>query len=70
MAASGHTGRSGATTVMVDRLLAAARMRLVRLEPLAAATVIELGRNATDVVGGFAAWRTAGLPVEHRMSPT
>lgn len=142
MVASEHTGRSGATAAMVDRLLAAARMRLVRLEPLAAATVIEqgavlvdvrtseqrrddgeipgavaiplnvlewradvtssshdpslgetgtplvvlcaegycsslaavrlleLGRNATDVVGGFAAWRTAGLPVEHRTSPT
>jgi rhodanese-related sulfurtransferase len=31
---------------------------------LAAATVQELGcRGATDVVGGFVAWRAAGLPV-------
>jgi len=142
MVASEHTGRNGATTATVDRLLAAARMRLVRLEPLAAATMIEqgavlvdvrtseqrrddgeipgavviplnvlewradvtssshdpslgeegtplvvlcaqgycsslaavrlleLGRQATDLVGGFAAWRAAGLPVEHRISPT
>ena len=31
---------------------------------LAAATLVELGfRRAGDVVGGFAAWREAGLPV-------
>jgi MFS family permease len=30
---------------------------------LAAATLRELGRNATDLIGGFAAWREAGLPV-------
>lgn len=36
---------------------------------LAAATLQELGfANATDVVGGFAAWRAAGLPV--RPSPS
>lgn len=126
-------------TAMVDRVLAAARTRFVRLEPVAAATMIEqgavlvdvrtfeqrrddgeipgavaiplnvlewradvtspshdpalggagtplvvlcaegycsslatvrlleLGRRATDVVGGFTAWRSAGLPVERRM---
>jgi rhodanese-related sulfurtransferase len=142
MVDSGHNGGSGATTAMVDRLLVAARMRLVRLEPLAATTMIEqgavlvdvrtseqrrddgeipgavaiplnvlewradvtspshdpalgktgmplvvlcaegycsslaavrlleLGRQATDVIGGFAAWRSAGLPVERGMSPT
>jgi rhodanese-related sulfurtransferase len=142
MVASGHTGGNGVTSAMVDRLLAAARRRFVRLEPLAAASMIEqgavlvdvrtseqrrdngeipgavavplnvlewradvtspshdpalgrtetplvvlcaegycsslaavrlleLGRQATDVVGGFAAWRSAGLPVERRMSPT
>src|SRR5215467_10954139 len=33
---------------------------------LAAATLQRLGlRNATDLDGGFAAWRQAGLPVEH-----
>jgi rhodanese-related sulfurtransferase/predicted ester cyclase len=32
---------------------------------LAAATLRELGVDATDVVGGFQAWRAAGLPVEH-----
>ena len=32
---------------------------------LAAATLQDLGfANATDVVGGFAAWKAAGLPVE------
>jgi rhodanese-related sulfurtransferase len=29
---------------------------------LAAATLLDLGRQATDVVGGFAAWVEAGLP--------
>ena len=33
---------------------------------LAAATLRRLGRDATDVVGGFAAWRTAGLPIVGR----
>jgi rhodanese-related sulfurtransferase len=35
---------------------------------LAAATLQQLGvRNATDLIGGFQAWRAAGLPVaEHR----
>ena len=32
---------------------------------LAAATLKELGlTNATDVIGGFQAWKAAGLPVE------
>ena len=32
---------------------------------LAAATLQDLGFvNATDLVGGFAAWKAAGLPVE------
>jgi rhodanese-related sulfurtransferase len=31
---------------------------------LAAATLRDLGLNATDLVGGFQAWRKAGLPVE------
>jgi rhodanese-related sulfurtransferase len=31
---------------------------------LAAATVRQFGVDATDVVGGFQAWRTAGLPVD------
>jgi rhodanese-related sulfurtransferase len=30
---------------------------------LAAATLVELGRDAGDVIGGFTAWRAAGLPV-------
>jgi rhodanese-related sulfurtransferase len=30
---------------------------------LAAATLVELGRDAGDVAGGFEAWRDAGLPV-------
>jgi len=33
---------------------------------LAAATLQDLGfRRATDLIGGFEAWRAAGLPVEH-----
>ena len=30
---------------------------------LAAATLVDLGLDAGDVVGGFEAWRVAGLPV-------
>jgi rhodanese-related sulfurtransferase len=30
---------------------------------LAAATLRDLGIDATDVIGGFQAWRQAGLPV-------
>ncbi len=30
---------------------------------LAAATLVDLGRDAGDVIGGFEAWATAGLPV-------
>lgn len=36
---------------------------------LAAARLIMLGRKATDVTGGFAAWRAHDLPVLHRTSP-
>ncbi len=41
---------------------------------LAAATLVELGyENAGDVIGGFAAWRDAGLPTmpapQHRPHP-
>jgi rhodanese-related sulfurtransferase len=36
---------------------------------LAAATLQQLGlRHATDLVGGFQAWRAAGLPVERAAS--
>jgi rhodanese-related sulfurtransferase len=31
---------------------------------LAAATLRDLGLDATDLTGGFQAWRAAGLPVE------
>ena len=32
---------------------------------LAAASLLDLGmKNATDVIGGFQAWKAAGLPVE------
>ncbi len=31
---------------------------------LAAATIRRFGVEATDVIGGFHAWRDAGLPVE------
>ena len=32
---------------------------------LAAASLAELGYDAADVMGGFAAWARAGLPVSH-----
>jgi rhodanese-related sulfurtransferase len=31
---------------------------------LAASTLCDLGLDATDLIGGFQAWRDAGLPVE------
>lgn len=38
---------------------------------LAAASLHDIGlRNATDVVGGFQAWRAAGLPVTQPGAPT
>jgi rhodanese-related sulfurtransferase len=37
---------------------------------LAAATLQHLGLRATDVVGGFEAWRAAGLPVVDCCGPT
>jgi rhodanese-related sulfurtransferase len=38
---------------------------------LAAASLRAVGlRRATDLVGGFRAWRAAGLPVEHPVEPT
>jgi rhodanese-related sulfurtransferase/GNAT superfamily N-acetyltransferase len=36
---------------------------------LAAATLVELGLDAADVVGGFAAWQDAGLPMTAAPSP-
>ena len=35
---------------------------------LAAATLLDLGLEATDLEGGFQAWRAAGLPTEPSMS--
>jgi rhodanese-related sulfurtransferase len=32
---------------------------------LAAATLRHFGVDATDVIGGFQAWRDTGLPVNH-----
>ena len=37
---------------------------------LAAATLRDLGVGATDLDGGFQAWRAAGLPVEGGAAPT
>jgi len=37
---------------------------------LAAATLVRFGlAEATDVIGGFRAWRAAGLPVESEVKP-
>ena len=60
----------GRARMTVDELLSAARSGLQRLcdegyqSSLAAATLQQLGfQRATDVDGGFQAWRAAGLPV-------
>jgi rhodanese-related sulfurtransferase len=37
---------------------------------LAAATLADLGRDAGDVIGGFEAWRSSGLPVARARVPT
>jgi rhodanese-related sulfurtransferase/predicted small metal-binding protein len=37
---------------------------------LAAATLRALGRDATDLIGGFQAWRAAGLPIDQFTEPT
>jgi rhodanese-related sulfurtransferase len=53
-----------------DRALAAAGSRVILLcnegyqSSLAAATLKRFGLEATDVVGGFQAWRAAGMPIE------
>lgn len=53
-----------------DRALAAAGRRVILLcdegyqSSLAAATLKRFGLEATDVVGGFQAWRAAGMPIE------
>lgn len=53
-----------------ERLLTGARLIVMCSDgyssALAAANLVRLGhRNAADVVGGFRAWKAAGLPVEH-----
>ena len=52
----------------VDQMQAAPRVIVMCDEgyqsSLAAATLRDLGLEATDLVGGFQAWREAGLPVE------
>jgi rhodanese-related sulfurtransferase len=68
--------RADVTSPSHDRALGTVGTPLVVLcaegycSSLAAVRLLELGRQATDVVGGFAAWRNAGLPVEHRLTPT
>lgn len=58
-----------------DRTLAVAGARVVLLchegyqSSLAAATLLDFGLDATDVAGGFEAWRTAGLPVTRPHGP-
>ena len=53
-----------------DREIARRDLRLILLcdqgfqSSLAAATVRRFGVDATDVIGGFQAWRADGLPVE------
>jgi rhodanese-related sulfurtransferase len=52
-----------------DRDLARRDIKLILIcdegyqSSLAAATLTRFGLNATDVIGGFQAWRTADLPV-------
>ncbi|HSD25338.1 MAG TPA: rhodanese-like domain-containing protein [Solirubrobacterales bacterium] len=53
-----------------DPELARAGLRLIVVcnegcqSSLAAATIRRFGLEATDVIGGFRAWRNAGLPIE------
>ena len=53
-----------------DRALARRDVRIILLcnqgyqSSLAAATLRAMGLDATDVIGGFQAWREAGLPVD------
>ena len=51
----------------VDQMQAAPRVIVMCNEgyqsSLAAATLRDLGLEATDLIGGFQAWRDAGLPV-------
>ena len=58
-----------ADRVTADDLLADARSCDEGYQSsLAAATLRRFGLDAADVVGGFQAWRAAGLPVERRVS--
>lgn len=56
--ASGHDRRLGGPEVPVIVMCAEGYC-----SSLAAARLVALGRDATDVRGGFAAWRDRGLPV-------
>ena len=60
--------RADQTSEWRDPELAGRRLVLVCAEgyssSLAAASLVELGVDAGDLVGGFDAWREAGLPVE------
>ena len=55
---SAHDARLGAADVPLILLCAEGYC-----SSLAAARLISLGRAATDVKGGFAAWRDTGLPI-------
>lgn len=60
--------RADPTSGHADDRLAGRRLIVMCAEgyasSLAAATLQEIGVRATDMVGGFHAWRDAGLPVE------
>jgi rhodanese-related sulfurtransferase len=60
--------RADQTSEWRDASLAGQRLVLVCAEgyssSLAAASLVELGVDAGDLVGGFEAWAAAGLPVE------
>ena len=60
--------RADPTSGFADERLAGRQLIVMCAEgyasSLAAATLKEIGLHATDMVGGFEAWRDAGLPVE------
>ena len=60
--------RADPTSGHTDDRLAGRRLIVMCAEgyasSLAAATLQEIGVRATDLIGGFEAWRDAGLPVE------
>jgi rhodanese-related sulfurtransferase len=65
--------RADPSSATHDQRLGGSEVQLIVLcaegycSSLAASRMVALGRDATDVVGGFEAWRSDGLPVVGRV---